>query len=914
MENSFMSPSHTRVPARRAIDRFVEAWDAVVVESPDRQNAAVLVLLTAEGATVATHSLLYSLRARLVADNTELAPHALIEPGRAYHEGPLTMLYEDITEDLARTMPAGTGRLTFPSYWLLRDIVAGEEPAESGLGRARAVRRAVYAEHLRRTGRGRLREQLREQASGWAQPVKFLVELWMDWLAEPWYGYRIGHRMLRARNRNWYATWARQLRGTPVRDFFASVQDLAPGGRDADSEVVEQVLLRALLSDLDNALRHRVLSPWRRRRVTRFVLFVEDAGPVDRRPPDAPPGGPEGAHLRRFLAEYLVAAEELRSRSTLVVGCVQREFVAELEVAAQADFEAAAGELRSRMRSRSGPVALAVPVRPEAEVTEWSAGDHRKITPRFFRWGPVAGLTLRCVTVAAVGAALIGGGYFTGALPFTGRCPSGQFGNPYGAGCLGLSDGTGPQRFEGMPEEFDRLFGKIAENNGAVEKNSKGRDAAVVRTVVYFSPMTAGSATDPELGGSLPELRGVALAQHDININEAKNSNKVVQLKVLLANTGPGFKGAERVAEEIVARAEKEDIVGVIGFGQSQPGTYDAMKVFDEASIPMIGTSATADDMQDQSNQYYQLAPTNDREARIMNAFLQKESIILSENGKMSRAKNAIVMSDPKDKYSSNLAKDFTTAFGKSNITSIEYTPSHEGKSLTDQANQVCKKLTDDPETAVVWASRARELKAFLDEYRDTNCDGRVTVLGGDDVTNSLLGDNKSIIANNIGLSLYHVTLALPKLTHTNKASEFVNKYNAYYSTETDNDEMLQDSHSALGWDAMAALSHAIGKSYSDSGDKNFGKSTVAKSLDGDFRGAEVQGVTGIIDFSGESRVPTNKPMYVLHDTEPNSPGTDGKSKYAPVEVLKCGYFGTGTQNLSWWGPGFKYRCPVDSD
>ncbi|MFB7191588.1 hypothetical protein ACFCZT_41315 [Streptomyces sp. NPDC056230] len=908
-----MSPSHTRVPARRAIDRFVEAWDAVVVESPDRQNAAALVLLTGEGATVATHSLLHSLRARLVADNTELAPHALIEPGRAYHAGPVTMLYEDITEDLARTMPAGTGRLTFPSYRLLRDIVAGEEPAESGLGRARAVRRAVYAEHLRRTGRGRLREQLREQASGWAQPVKFLVELWMDWLAEPWYGYRIGRRMLRARNRNWYATWARQLRGTPVRDFFASVQDLAPGGRDADSEVVEQVLLRALLSDLDNALRHRVLSPWRRRRVTRFVLFVEDAGPADRRPPDAPPGDPEGAYLRRFLAEYLVAAEELRSRSTLVVGCVQREFAAELEVAAQADFEAAAGELQSRMRSRSGPVALAVPVRPEAEVAEWSARDHRKIMPRFFRWGPVAGLTLRCLTVAAVGAALIGGGYFTGVLPFTGMCPSGQFGNPYGAGCLGLSDGTGPQRFEGMPKEFDRLFGKIAENNRAADNNSKGRDAAVVRTVVYFGPMTAGFATDPELGGSLPELRGVALAQHDININEAKNNNKVVQLKVLLANTGPGFKGAERVAEEVVKRAKKDEgIVGVIGFGQSQPGTYDAMKVFDEASIPMIGTSATADDMQDQSNQYYQLAPTNDREARIMTAFLRYQPIIQSSNGTMSPAKNAIVMSDPEDNYSSNLAEDFTRAFGKSRIASIKYTPSRDGKSLTDQANQVCEKLTADPNTAVVWASRARELKAFLDKYRDTTCDGKVTVLGGDDVTNSLLGDNKSIIANNIGLSLYHVTLALPKLTHTNKAREFVNKYNAYYRHEADNDEMLQDSHSALGWDAMAALSHAIGKSYSDSGDKNFGKSTVSKSLNGDFQGAEVQGVTGIIDFSGDSRVPTNKPMYVLHDTGSLLHGTDGKSKNAPVEVLKCGLFGAGSQGLSRWGPELKYRCPVD--
>ncbi|MEU8710389.1 ABC transporter substrate-binding protein [Streptomyces sp. NPDC048565] len=906
-----MSPSYTRVPAHRAIDRFAEAWDALVVAPPGQQYAAVLVLLTGEGEsqpstrTPLNSSLLHSLRARLVADDTALAPHALIEPRPAYGAGPATLLYDDITEDLDRTMPAGTGKLKFPSYWLLRDIVTNEELAERGTSRAREVRRAAYAEHLRRTSWARQHEQPREPTPGWLQPVKFVVELWTDWLAEPWFGYRTGRRMLRARNRNWYATWAWQLRGSPVRNFFASVQDLAPGGRNADSAMVDQALLRALLSDLDDAFRNRVLSPWRRRRVTRFVLLVEGAEPVDHQAPDALPGGPDGAPLQRFLTEYLVAAEELRSRSTLVVGCAQPEFAAELEAAPQADFEAAEGALRSGMRAQRGPVALTVPVRPEAEVAEWTARGQRKITPRFFRWGPVPGLALRCVMVTAVGATLIGGWHFTGFSPFS-ACPSGQFESRDRSTCLGVSDGT--REFKGMPENFKYLFEKVATTNKEAGK-SKGKNAAEVRTIVYFGPMTANAAGDSGLGGSLPELSGVAYSQHKHN-EDVKRNGKGVQLKVLLANTGPLFEEAKAAAKEVVKMADEKNIVGVIGFGQSRSETYDAMKIIGEKGIPMVGTSATADSMLDPtkgSKLYYQLAPTNSRQAGILKAFLENEPLFpQGESEKTETADKALVVSDKDDEYSKNLADDFTKEFGKGKVISENYTPSKDDSPAT-LASNVCQEIKGK-NIPIVWTARANELDSFYTQYQKTGCDGKLTVLGGDDVTN--LSPEST---QRKGLSLYHVTLTRAGSNGTNRAKEFVKGYDEFFNDWEDAGKNPQGSHSALGFDAVDLLSEAVNRARSKSyGD--FRMDAVSVSLSSNFT-TGYQAVTGFIAFEEEWRVPKNKAIYIVRYPNSSLSGSNAKGAKDPSVVLKCGNFGSEEHGMK-WGPEEnpqKYECPVDN-
>ncbi|MGH1551653.1 hypothetical protein ACRAWF_04130 [Streptomyces sp. L7] len=111
-------------------------------------------------------------------------------------------------------------------------------------------------------------------------------------MAGPLFGRCVRRRMLPRRGRGWYARWARHG-GRPVKDFFASAQSLAPGGRYATPDRVEQALVRALLGDLDEALRRRPFSPWRRRRGARFVLFFAGRTRSSRTGPTRRPLRPE---------------------------------------------------------------------------------------------------------------------------------------------------------------------------------------------------------------------------------------------------------------------------------------------------------------------------------------------------------------------------------------------------------------------------------------------------------------------------------------------------------------------------------------------------------------------------------------------------------------------------------------------
>ncbi|MBB0243348.1 hypothetical protein FNQ90_04295 [Streptomyces alkaliphilus] len=127
---------------------------------------------------------------------------------------------------------------------------------------------------------------------------------------------------------------------------------------------------------------------------------------------------------------------------------------------------------------------------------------------------------------------------------------------------------------------------------------------------------------------TLAELHGIALAQRmlleEVGRDDARDR---VALRVLLANAGPRFSEGPRVAGAILEEVDAEGIIGVTGLGQSREDTYRTMDVLDAAGLPMIGTTATAtataDGMLERgAQQYFQLAPTNDRQARVAVSFL----------------------------------------------------------------------------------------------------------------------------------------------------------------------------------------------------------------------------------------------------------------------------------------------------
>jgi ABC-type branched-subunit amino acid transport system substrate-binding protein len=416
-------------------------------------------------------------------------------------------------------------------------------------------------------------------------------------------------------------------------------------------------------------------------------------------------------------------------------------------------------------------------------------------------------------------------------------------------------------------------------------------------------------------GGTLAELRGLALAQAYVNA-QALRSGERVPLRVLAANAGDRFKDAPAVARRIVELADKDrSIAGVVGFGQSRRRTYEAMRILDEAGLPMVGTSGTADELLRQGEHYYQIAPTDTRAGEVMASFARHAPMVHGETAVRVR-----LIADPSDAYSASLATAFRTAYGDKRTGMLLYTPTDAPEpspvpggpagptvaAVEDLAREVCRAVAEEPRTAVVWAGRGSHFQLFLGELaRDARDCPEVSVLGGDDVTNALTEERRpwEVFA---GLTLYYVSHGRgPALAQdSGEAATFLSAYDRTYAGDhgTRTGVMRQDAHVALAWDAMRYLAEGVDQAWRGTGrhDERLDRGLLQAVLYQGLGGGGFDGATGRIDAHGAAgggRLTEQKLMAVEH----------GGAKGAQT-VLLCGMVARDDVRGT-WGP-LKHPCP----
>ncbi|MFE7378804.1 ABC transporter substrate-binding protein [Streptomyces zhihengii] len=911
----------SRVPAYPGVEKFVDAFDTLVVQPRRTRSRVPVVLLSEPGDGQAGRRIVAGLRSRLRGREGRLAPHAYLDGASADPAAPPLDLYEQIAYQLDATMPRGTGRLRLPSYRLLRAVVTA--PAVEGLMERRPgeLRDHCYAAHREVSGLARGLWWLggRDQASGGT-----LLELLWNFVAGPLfqrlpralYGRRAGRRMLgrsRAGGRRWYAEWVRQQQGTPPSDFFRSAVDLVGGGPDGDPEQLDRILVHALLADLEAAARKRLFGPWRRRRVSRFVILVEEAGPAE-------------SSLQRFLRELRAAMEDLRCTSVVAVAAGVRTLasrIPDIEVPGLAAAGADLANIAQRGTPPGRPSGMVVPVAEEAAddqaATYW-LGRWPTLAPPATRWGPGTE-----VGVAAVGGLLalaVVGGLVTG-VPFDPTGPDPCLGSTFlgtDGQCVGVAEGAASFSTGDSERAVRDVLQRIERQNKQVESELAGRDGddprPGARTVVYFGPLSGGKdAEDPVRGGTLAELRGLALAQAYVN-TQALRSGERVPLRVLAANAGDRFRDAPAVAHRIVELAARDrSIVGVVGFGQSRRRTYDAIRIFDAAGLPMVGTSGTADELLRQGGHYYQTAPTDTRAGRVMAAFAAHAP--MTDGGPAVRVR---LVADPSDAYSASLASAFRAAYGASRTESLLYTPTDSPEpsplpgapsgtqvaAVEDLAREVCRAVAEEPRTAVVWAGRGSHFQLFLEELsRDARDCPRLAVLGGDDVTNALTEERRPWEVFG-GLSLYYVSHGrAPALSDVSgEAAAFLAAYDRTYAGDhgSRTGAMRQDAHVALAWDAMRYLAEGVDQAWRGTGghDERLDRSLLQAVLYQGLGGGGFDGATGRIEAHGAAgggRVSERKLIAVER-------GGAGGAR----TVLLCGTVARGDVRRTWGDA--EHPCP----
>lgn len=371
--------------------------------------------------------------------------------------------------------------------------------------------------------------------------------------------------------------------------------------------------------------------------------------------------------------------------------------------------------------------------------------------------------------------------------------------------CVGYTDGSFV-----FHEDLEAAQKQIEEQNDEILDKKQP-----YVTVVYFGQLSVSDPqkTNSRLAGVQGELRGLAMRQWEHNKKAADKG--VPRIRLLIANAGPGWRHWEEVVKRIVPRMRAENIVAAVGFGQSLTTTRKTIRELSRYALPMVSSTATFDEIAYLKNEipsdfFFPVAPSNTRLASQAAAWARG-----SVFGEDIETALAVAYTNDSELYGKDLADKFMKQFnvGHSSAGTELLTKSgsegdvisykDDGSSLERAVEQVCANRPD----LVYYAGRSADFESFLDGLKnDSRCDGKVTVLGNDDIAQYVVKEADELKRHNV--SVYYTPLAMEGA---------VEDRDDFYTELWDNlgdDEKdgLSAAHAAMAYDALTVVSTAFAK------------------------------------------------------------------------------------------------------
>ncbi|MEX5631485.1 hypothetical protein [Parafrankia sp. FMc2] len=419
----------------------------------------------------------------------------------------------------------------------------------------------------------------------------------------------------------------------------------------------------------------------------------------------------------------------------------------------------------------------------------------------------------------------------------------------------------------------------ISAENDRVSRIARQDDQhRVVKVVVATQLSTAQEPPYFDLAVGINELIGALLGMQAWN-GASDQRPAPVLVQVVLANLGGTSAHAAKALARVQQLAESDpSVVAVIGLGQTRAGTAESLATLGSAGIPMIASAQSGDALGQQEN-YYRIAPANWLQAQLGTAWIRQEH---------PDALTSLIISN-RDNYSAGLAGDYRRQLAGSlaaidDRDVIRFDEQTPGLSHYFQ-REIQHRCDREPEKdqVLVYTGRANEaielVRALGSPQLDADCAGRVTMLGGDDMTQTEETEMQRELRGNpahIYFTTFGTTSEARHILPDRSRQVWEQLYCDYDQlrvTTLPQHAIELGGHIQVAYDVfgvLADIARQLGQQHAE-----INRETIRGAL----AGTSHEGATGLIDFT--------RPEFTVEPWTSDGPASDVRPERTRLVVLQ---------------------------